>query len=63
MGSMGSFLDHLEDSERQRRTLRQREQRERDEIHAEYSKRSAARRQETVVRSSSLQTRPSQEGS
>ena len=45
------FLDHLADAEQQRRTLRQREQRERAEIHAEYSKRSAARRQETVVRS------------
>jgi hypothetical protein len=59
---MASFLEHLEDAEQQRRTLRQREQRERAEIHAEYSKRSAARRQETVVRSSSLETRRAQDG-
>jgi hypothetical protein len=63
MGLMGSFLDHLEDAERQRRTLGQREQRERAEIRAEYTKRNATRRHESVMRSSTPRTRPAQEGS
>ncbi len=63
MGPMGSFLDHLEDAERQRRTLGQREQRERAEIRAEYTKRNATRRHESVMRSSTPRTRPAQEGS
>jgi hypothetical protein len=60
---MGSFLDHLEDAERQRRTLGQREQRERAEIRAEYTKRNATRRHESVMRSSTPRPRPAQEGS
>ena len=63
MGGMGSFLDHLEDAERQRRTLGQREQRERAEIRAEYTKRNATRRHESVMRSSTPRTRPAQDGS
>jgi hypothetical protein len=60
---MGSFLDHLEDAERQRRSLGQREQRERAEIRAEYTKRNAGRRHESVMRSTTPRTRPAQEGS
>jgi len=52
MAPMGSFLDHLEDAERKRRTLRKREQRERAEIRVEYTKRRAARQDESVKRSS-----------
>lgn len=63
MSVMGSFLDHLEDAERQRRTLGQREQRERAEIRAEYTKRNATRRHESVMRSSTPRTRPAQDGS
>ncbi len=63
MSGMGSFLDHLEDAERQRRTLGQREQRERAEIRAEYTKRNATRRHESVMRSSTPRTRPAQDGS
>lgn len=48
---MGSFLDHLEDAERQRRVLRQREQRERAEIREEYAKRHSSRSHESVARS------------
>lgn len=63
MVSMGSFLEHLEDAERQLRSLRQREQRERAEIRAEYVKRNAVRRHESVARSSPPQSRPAQDGS
>jgi hypothetical protein len=63
MARMGSFLDHLQDAERQRRSLGQREQRERAEIRAEYTKRNAIRRHEFVVRSAPPQSRPAQDGS
>lgn len=52
MTPMGSFLDHLEDAERKRRTLRERERREQAEIRVEYTKRQAARAQESIKRSS-----------
>jgi hypothetical protein len=49
---MASFLDHLQDAERQRQSTRQREQRERAEIRVEYAKRNAGRRHESILRSS-----------
>lgn len=52
MAPMGSFLDHLEDAERKRRTLREREHREQAEIRVEYTKRQAARAHESIKRSS-----------
>jgi hypothetical protein len=63
MALMGSFLDHLEDADKQRRALRQREERERAEIRADYVQRNATRRHESIKRSSPPQSRLTQEGS
>ena len=63
MARMGSFLDHLQDAERQGRSLRLREQRERAEIAVEYMKRNATRRHESVARSSPPRSRPAQDDS
>jgi hypothetical protein len=58
---MGTFLDHLQDAERQRQSLHQREQRERAEIRVDYIKRSAVRPRESVRRSSPALTQPVEE--
>jgi hypothetical protein len=63
MDPMGSFLDHLQDAERERRSLRVREQRERAEIHVEYVKRQAARPYQSVIRSSTPRPGQTPEGS
>lgn len=61
MAGMGSFLDHLEDAERQRRSEREREHRERAEIRIDYTRRSAARPRESIKRSSPPRSHPADE--